>query len=268
MSFEAFSIDIRDGIAEVRITTPACGPAFWRECPDVFKDLDDNDDVRVVLLRGPDKCFSYGLDLMAMAGELGEVIAGAPNAEQRTKLLGIIEHMQGSPNAPARMSKPVIAAVHHWCIGAGLDLISGCDIRVCSASAKFSLREVRVGMVADVGSLQRLPAIIGEGATRELAFTGKDIDAERALRLGLVSEVFDDDDALWAGARALAADVAKNSPLVVRGIKNVMNRRLEAEVRDGLQYVAAWNSAYLPSEDLMEAMAAFAEKREPVFKGR
>lgn len=272
MSYAAFDVTSQDGIAEVHLKGPgkgnAMGPDFWRECPEVFRALDCDDDVRVVLLRGSGKAFSYGLDLMAMAGELGELISGAPGAAERTRLLDVIGAMQAGPDAAARCKKPVIAAVHGWCIGGGLDLIAACDVRVCSASARFSLREVKVGMVADIGSLQRLPWIIGEGATRELAFTGKDIDAQHALRIGLVNEVFDDDDALFAGARRLAEDIARNPPLVVQGIKRVMNARLRPALDEGLRQVATWNAAFLPSEDLAEAIAAFAERREPSFRGR
>lgn len=272
MSYAAFDVHHADGVAEVTLKGPgkgnAMGPDFWRECPEVFRALDADESVRVIVLRGSGKAFSYGLDLMAMAGELGGLIAGAPGAAERERLLEVIAAMQAGPDAAARCKKPVVAAVHGWCIGGGLDLAAACDVRLCSSTARFSLREVKVGMVADIGSLQRLPWIIGEGATRELAFTGKDIDAGHALRIGLVNEVFDDDDALFEGARRLAADIAKNPPLVVQGIKRVMNARIQSAIDEGLRQVATWNAAFLPSEDLAEAIAAFAEKREPSFRGR
>jgi enoyl-CoA hydratase len=268
----AFDVTTEGGIAEVSLKGPgkgnAMGPDFWRECPEVFRALDADPAVRVVVLRGSGKAFCYGLDLVAMAGELGPLMAPGAGPAERTRLLDLIGQMQSGPDAVAKCRKPVIAAVHSWCIGGGLDLISACDFRLCSASAKFSLREVKVAMVADVGSLQRLPHLIGEGATRELAFSGKDIDADRALRLGLVSEVFADDEALFAGARKAAADIARNPPLVVQGIKHIMNARLERSLADGLRQVAVWNSAFLASEDLGEAMSAFVEKREPHYQGK
>ncbi|RMH19340.1 MAG: crotonase/enoyl-CoA hydratase family protein [Gemmatimonadetes bacterium] len=272
MSLESLSIEIRDHIAEVTLLDPgkgnAQGPAFWKEAPKAFAELNDNDDVRVIVIKGSGRNFCYGLDLMAMSTEFGDVFGGPQMAEGRTRLLKLIREMQGALDVLARSPKPVIAAVHGRCIGGGLDLAAACDLRLCSKDASFSLREVKVAIVADVGSLQRLPPIIGEGATRELAFTGKDIDADRALSLGLVNEIFDDADALFAGARALAEEVAKNPPLVVQGIKQVMNRRVQHAIDDGLDYVAVWNSAFLQSEDLMEAIAAFAERREPHYKGR
>lgn len=268
---EAVSVVVEAGVADVVLSGPrgnAQGPAFWKEIPQVFGALDKDVDVRAVVVRGKGKGFCSGLDLMAMAGEMAELLVKDAGASERTRLLDVITAMQAALSSIFLCRKPVVAAVHGFCIGGGLDLAAACDLRVCSAGASFSLREVKVGIVADVGSLQRLPHIIGEAATRELAFTGKDIDAARALSLGLVSRVFDDDDALVVGAKAVATDIAGNSPLVVQGIKRVMNARIQREIDDGLRTVASWNAAYLPSEDLAEAMAAFAEKRAPKFTGR
>jgi enoyl-CoA hydratase len=189
-------------------------------------------------------------------------------AAGRTRLLELIGRMQQATNHIAHCRKPVIAAIHGWCIGGGLDVIAACDIRLCSADAKFSLREVKLAIVADIGSLQRLPHIIGDGHTRELAFTGKDIDANHALRIGLVNDVYATPEALLAAARAMARDIADNPPLVVQGIKQVMNYRTETDIADQLRYGAVWNSAFLQSSDLAEAIAALAERRAPRFQGQ
>lgn len=268
----AFHVSTHEHVATVTLLGPgkgnAMGPDFWRECPRVFAELDADDAVRVILLRGSGKTFSTGLDLMAMAGELGELLIANAGPVERTRLLSVIQQMQGALHSVFRCKKPVVAAVHGWCIGGGLDLVAAADVRVCSASARISLREVKVAIVADVGSLQRLPHIIGDAATRELALTGRDIDAARALALGLVSQVFPDDEALFAGAAELAAQIAQNPPLVVQGVKHLMNARIEPEISAGLRSVASWNAAFLGSEDLGEAMAAFAERRPGRFQGR
>jgi enoyl-CoA hydratase len=269
---ESLALQVEDAVATVTMVGPgkgnALGPAFWRELPELFATLDADSQVRAVVLRGSGKAFTYGLDLMGMAGELGPLILPGGGAPERTALLATIRRLQDAISSVARCRKPVIAAVHGWCIGGGLDLASACDVRLCSQDARFSLREVKVAMVADIGSLQRLPPIIGEGNTRELAFTGKDIDAARALRIGLVNEVYPDEDTLFAAALAMAKEIAANPPLVVSGIKEVMNAASEPKAQLGLAQVAAWNSAFLPSEDLQEAFAAFAERRPPSFKGR
>jgi enoyl-CoA hydratase len=272
-AYQSLRIEQADGIAELVLTGPgkgnALGPDFWREMPEALRALDADDSVRVILLRGDGANFTYGLDLMAMTESLGPLILGEGNlALERTKLLQLIEKMQAATEGLARCRKPVLAAVHGWCIGGGIDLIAACDFRYCSREAKFSLREVRVGITADLGALQRLPRIIGEGNARELAYTGGDVDAERALQMGLVNQVFATPEELLATARATARRIADNPPLVVQGAKQVMEYCADKSVADGLRYVAVWNSAFLQSHDLAEAFAAFAERRPPRFQGR
>ncbi|HSH58053.1 MAG TPA: enoyl-CoA hydratase-related protein, partial [Acidimicrobiales bacterium] len=154
-----------------------------------------------------------------------------------------------------------------WCIGAGVDLITACDIRLASADARFSVRETRLAMVADVGTLQRLPRIVGPGHAAELALTAKDITADRALAVGLVNEVFEDHDAVVAAARELAAEIATLSPLAVQGTKAILRHAQDHSVAESLDYVALWNTAFAGSNDVQEAMAAFLEKRPPNFTG-
>lgn len=269
--WKSLSVEISNYVAEVTLTGPgkgnAMGPDFWSEAADLFAQLDTDPDVRVVLLLGSGKNFTFGLDLVAMAGDFGPVMADKALAGPRTTFHNTVVRMQGGINAVADCRKPVIAAVQGWCIGGGIDLISAADIRYASADAKFSVREVRVAIVADMGSLARLPAIIGDGNTRELALTGKDIDAARAEKIGLVNDVFDDYDALLAGARATAAEIAANPPLVVQGVKNVLDHSRSGQVDSSLRYVAAWNAAFLASDDLTEAITAVFQKRPPKFTG-
>lgn len=270
--YRSLRVEKNGGVAEVILTGPgkgnAMGPDFWREMPELFAGLDRDEDVRAVIVRGEGDNFSYGLDLSSMMGSLGQHFDGNNQARERTRLLDLIEETQRAFNNVASCRKPTIAAVCGWCVGGGLDLIAACDIRLCSADARFSLREVKVAIIADLGSLQRLPHIIGEGHTRELAFTGKDIDADRARAIGLVSDVYETHEAALEAARRIGREIADNPPLVVQGIKEVMNRRIESSTAEGLRHVAVWNSAFLQSEDLAEAMAAFRERRAPRFKGR
>lgn len=179
-----------------------------------------------------------------------------------------ILRLQDSISSVARCPKPVVAAIHGYCIGGGVDLASACDIRLASADSTFSVRETRVAIVADLGSLQRLPRIIGKGHVAELAYTGKDITAERARQIGLVNEVFPHAEDAQGAAAELAEQIAANSPLAVQGTKAVLEACADRSVIQGLDYVATWNAGFLQSEDLTEAMTAFMAKRSPHFEGR
>src|SRR5438132_9446696 len=189
------------------------------------------------------------------------------DAYVRTRMLKDLKRMQGAVNAVADCPKPVIAAVHGYCIGGGIDLISACDIRVASADAVFSVRETKIAIVADLGTLQRLPGILARGHVAELAFTGKDITADRAHEIGLVNDVLPDVESLHKAALDLAGEIAANSPLAVQGTKAVLRAGEGRSVEEALDYVAVWNSAFLGSNDLVEAMTAFLQKRPPTFTG-
>ena len=270
-TYESVAVEIKDHVATVTLLGPgkgnAMGPAFWAELPAVFAELDADPQVRAIVLTGSGRNFSYGLDVAAMGDTLSPILAeGAlarPRAEFHTRLKG----MQQSITAVADCRTPTIASVHGWCIGGGVDLISAVDIRYASSDATFSVREVKLAIVADVGSLARLPLILSDGHLRELALTGKDIDAARAEKIGLVNDVYPDADTCLAAAHATAAEIAANPPLVVQGVKDVLDEQRTAAVSASLRYVAAWNSAFLPSKDLTEGIGAMVAKRPPTFTG-
>jgi enoyl-CoA hydratase len=265
---ETIAVETTDHIATVSLQHKTMTPTFFREVEEVFTGFARETDLRAVVVRAAGDHFTYGLDLKASFAAHGNLMTGASMAGPRMELRQLILDLQKSFNAIADCPVPVIAAVHGWVIGGGIDLISACDIRLASADAKLSVRETRIAIVADLGTLQRLPAIIGKGHTRELAFTGKDITAERAAEIGLVNHVYADRDALDQAAQDMAREIAANAPLTVRGVKQVLDYCEDKSVAEGLRYVATWNSAFLASEDLGEAAAAFMQKREPKFKGR
>jgi enoyl-CoA hydratase len=271
-NFECVRVAVSDHIAEVTMRAtgkaPRMGPSFWNEFSQVFRAIDADESVRVVLLRGEGQHFSTGLDLVAMGAEVAPLVGQPSFVTERTKLIELIERMQGAINSVAQCKKPVIAAIHGHCLGGGVDLATACDVRLCSDDAIFSVREVRLAMVADVGTLARLPSIVGQGVAREWSFTGDDIDAARAKSAGFVNDRFATAEELFDKARAMAARIAKNPPLTVQGVKQVLNDRSEREARESLRYVALYNAAFLPSEDLREALASFLEKRPAKFEGR
>jgi enoyl-CoA hydratase len=250
----------RDGaVAHLILTGPgkgnAMGPATWTELPAALDELEADPAIRALVVRGHGEHFSFGLDLKATAPAL----LGELDAYRRRELHATIVTMQTAFTRIATSRLPAIAAIHGWCIGAGIELAAACDIRYAHVGAKFSLREVQLAIVADLGGLQRLPLIVGEGHARELALTGKTIDAPRAAAIGLVNEVVEREEieGVVAYATEIAAQVATYSPLTVAGIKAVMNAQQGRSVADGLAYVATWNAAYLASSDLAAALDRF-----------
>ena len=270
-TYESVTIETKDHVALVTLVGPgkgnAMGPAFWSEMPDVFAALDADRDVRAIVITGSGRNFSYGLDLPAMGGMFAPLMNEGAMARPRTDFHTELLRMQKAINAVADCRTPTIASVHGWCIGGAVDLISAVDIRYASADARFSVREVRLAIVADMGSLARLPLILNDGHLRELALTGRDIDAARAEKIGLVNDVFEDADKALAAAHATAAEIAANPPLAVYGVKDVLDQQRTSAVSENLRYVAAWNAAFLPSKDLSEGISATFAKRPPQFTG-
>lgn len=262
-----FTIEHKNGVAWLTLNRPekrnAMDFAFYEELKAHFSQFDARADVRVVIVKANGKSFTVGTDLAAATSMLG---SGA--ADDRETLFRTIRELQRGIQAIEDCCKPVIVAVHGHCIGGGVDMICACDIRLAEKSSVFSIRETRMGIIADLGTLQRLPRIVGEGCSRELAFTGRDFGAAEAFDMRLVNRVYDNRSQLYDDAEILARQIADNPPLTVQGVKDVINYSRDASVEAGLRYTAQKNAAALLSEDLNEAIAAFRERRPPHFKGK
>jgi enoyl-CoA hydratase len=270
-SLSALRLDLQAPVATLWLDRPdarnAMNQAFFDDLPVAIQAINEAEAVRAVILAAEGPAFCAGLDLKAMAPAL--VDAGDGSAvEQRQALWRTIQTLQDALTAVGDCRVPVIAAVQGPCIGGGVDLITACDLRLASESATFAVRETQMAMVADLGTLQRLQQIVPQGHVADLVYTGRDIDADRAMRIGLVNDVSPDADALHDAAHTLAGRIAANAPLAVQGAKHVLKRQRKREVQDGLDYVALWNAAFLQSEDLSEALQAFRERRAPQFEGR
>jgi enoyl-CoA hydratase len=237
--------------------------AFFEGLTELFEEFDEDPEVRVVIIKAEGKSFTAGIDFL----EVGSLLQGR-GADFREDLRRKILQFQESMNVIEKCRKPVIAAVHSHCIGGGVDLLSACDIRMATHDTVFSIRETRVAIIADLGTLQRLPHIIGQGWFRELALTGRDFTAEEALKMGFITRVCENKEALLEVAKGLATDIAACPPLTVQGVKDVILYSRDNGVYPGLEYVAQKNAALLLSEDLMEAFKAFTEKRHPEYKGK
>ena len=245
----------------------AMSQEMWTGFPAAISELTNNPDIRVVVIAGRGKSFCSGLDISSV----GEAPGQSPppsGAIANLRQLEVTRSFQDGISAIANCPVPVIAAIHNHCVGAGIDLITACDIRLASADSIFSVRETRIGIVADVGTLQRLPDIVSAGHVAELAYTGKDFDAAHAEKIGLVNNVYPDVEAVQAAALKLASEIAANPPLAVRGTKFVLQQSENLTKEQSLLLNGLWTMATtLNSNDFMEAVGAFMEKRAPNFTG-
>jgi len=264
---DPIKVELDGHIARFTLNRPekmnAIGMDGIEQLTEIFTQIDKNPDIRVIILKAEGKCFTSGIDL----GALGSLATDGA-ADAREFLRKVILRAQDGMNVIEKCTKPVIAAVHGYCLGLGVDLLSACDIRISSQDAVFSVREAKMGIVADLGTLQRLPHIIGHGWSRELCLTGRDFSAEEALQMGFITRVCDSKEDLFDEAEKLAQEVASCAPLTIQGTKDVLLYSRDNGVDSGLKYVAQKNAAALLSEDIMEAITAAIEKRQPVFKGK
>lgn len=266
--YTCFDVVKEDGVAEVILSRPSklntMTPAFFNEVGEVFRHLDQDPDVHAILIWAKGRMFTAGLDLKSAASGMMQS-TGNP-VEDNVSFYWHVKHLQSSFTQLSKCKKPVIVAVHSLCLGGGVDLITAADIRLCTEDASFQVLETKIAIVADLGTLQRLSPIVGRGVAREMVFTSNPLNAKRALRHGLVNEVYASQEEMLKAARDMARKISSLSPLVVQGSKVVMNYADEHSIEEGLEHVALWNSAFLKSSDLAEAVGAFMSKREAKFK--
>ena len=270
MQFPFFEIELHEdeGYACLYLNRPekrnAMSWPFWRDLPKAVDYLSTLKKVRVVLVAGAGKSFTTGLDLEEFFQQFKDTLHGA-TGEEREKLTELIGVMQSGFRRIMSSPQVYIGCVHKHCIGGGLDLICACDVRLASKDASVSLRETKVAIVADMGSLNRLPFIVGDGHTRLMAFTGRDFSGEECKAMGLFSEVYESQDKMMAAARDLAQEIASNPSIILRGVKQNLNFQNGKSTLEGMDYVTTYNAAFLDTAALREMMTAFKERRRPVF---
>jgi enoyl-CoA hydratase len=268
MSFSCFNLTINDSIAHLELCRPdalnTMNGAFWEEIPRAFAAFDEDPRVRCVVISSTGKHFTAGLDLNWAAQSQGEAPVADPG-RARERFRRHVKWMQEPFNAVDRCRVPVIVAIQGGCIGGGVDFVTACDIRVGSADCFFTIQEVNIAIVADVGTLQRIPYLLPQGLIRELAYTGRRWMAEEAAAQGFLNHVFPDHAATVEGAFAMARQIAARSPLVITGIKQVLNAGRDMTIDQGLDYVAVWNAAMLQGQDVPRAITAQMTKGEVKF---
>jgi enoyl-CoA hydratase len=266
-SFETLELSTEEQVATVHLNRPdkanAMNGAMWDELQSCFEWLDQEPSVRVVILAGNGKHFCAGLDLAVFGDVHSESSDPARRAEQFRRM---VLRLQGNLTAIEKCRVPVLAAIHNTCIGGGVDMTCCADMRYATEDAYFSIREIDIGMTADVGTLQRLPRIIPDGVVRELAYTGRNMNAEEAREVGFVNRVFENKETMMREETAIARAIASKSPLAVRGTKEMMLFSRDHSVSEGLNYIATWNSGMMSQIDLQAGMQAQMNKTQATYE--
>ena len=235
---------------------------FWADLPRLMSALDCDETIRCAIISGAGKHFTGGMDLAAFT-DISRLFENEPGRAAYA-MRDLILKLPDAFNAIERARFPVIAAIHGACIGAGVDLVTACDLRLASTDAYFSIEEINIGMAADVGTLQRLPKLIAPSVAAELAYTGRRFTAAEARDFGLVSQIADDQAGVIEIAERLATSIAAKSPLAIAGIKRNLAYARDHSVADGLDYIATWNAGMLRANELMTAIQARMAKSEAV----
>lgn len=266
--------ELSNGVFDVRLNRPKTQNSFnfqlWRDITSVFNFLSDYSKCRCVVLSGGNsKSFSSGIDLTTGITELFEILNdnNLDTARKARHLRSIIKTAQNGFTAVEKCEKPVICAIHGYCIGAGVSLASCCDIRYSTADALFTIKEVDIGIAADVGILQRIQYLVGNDSwSRELAYTGREFSGSEAFKLGFCSRVFDTKDECFSSSIDLATRIAEKSPVAVQGAKLAMNYARNHGVDDSLDWQLTWNQSQLQTDDIILNAAAKMKKEKAQFK--
>ncbi|KAJ5769525.1 Delta(3-5)-Delta(2-4)-dienoyl-CoA isomerase [Penicillium odoratum] len=242
--------------------------AMWLEMRQLFTRLSDDPNIRAVVLSGAGKkAFTAGLDVKA-ASEGGTLSQeGGDPARRAVYFRRHVAEFQDCITSIEKCEKPVIVAMHGYSFGLAIDICTAADVRICSRDVKFAVKEVDIGIAADIGTLTRLPKVVGSfGWVKEVALSARVFGAEEALRVGLVNAVYGDKkEAVVAGLK-MAGLMATKSPIAVQGTKEILNYSRDHPVQDGLRYTGVWNSASIQTEDVSKALLSGIQKRTPTFE--
>ena len=268
MTYKSFTVTLAEHIAHVQLSRPealnSMNADFWVELPQCMRDIEASGEARVIVISSTGKHFSAGMDLGVFSNPKSVPMGGDPG-RMAENLRRVVLQLQATLSSLEEVRLPVLAAIHGGCIGGALDMVCAADCRYATADAYFTIKETELGMTADVGTLQRLPKLIPQGVVRELAFTGRNFSAQEALALGLVNQVFESQEAMLAGVMAIAAQIAKHSPLAVTGCKEMLNYSRDHSVADSLKYMATWQSGMFRPHDMMKTFQAKATKSQAQF---
>ena len=261
-----FKLTVIDHVAHLVLNKPEAlntmHRTFWRELDAVLTRLHKSSDARVLLLSSTGKHFSAGMALETFSGD-GMMDDQTP--EGRAAVFDSLQDIQSTFTKLETLRIPVIAAIQGGCIGGAVDLVTACCIRYASAEAFFCIQEINIGLVADVGTLQRLPKLMPLGVVKELAYTGRRLPAQKALGYGLVNEVFDTHDAMLTAALQCAKEIASKPPVAIWGTKQVIHYARDHSVDDALKQMGWVQGAIWSNSHVGEAVTAMKQKRAAEF---
>jgi enoyl-CoA hydratase len=269
MSYKSLEVTVENHIAHVKLNRPealnAMNADFWKEFPIAIREIDAKGEARVIVLSSTGKHFCAGMDLAVFTSGNSIPMQGDPS-RMAENLRRVVLQLQEAFNVLENARLPVLSAIHGGCIGGAVDMVCASDSRYCTEDAFFTIKETQLGMTADLGTLQRLPHLIPQGIMRELAYTGRNVDAAEAKEIGLVNKVFTNQETMLEGVMAIAQDIAKQSPVAVAGCKEMINYSRDHSVADSLKYMATWQSGMFRPQDMMKCFQAKAMKTEPEFE--
>jgi enoyl-CoA hydratase len=261
-----FSLSWIDHVAHLALNRPEAlntmSPTFWRELDALLRQIHDEGRARALVISSTGKHFSAGMALETFGGA---ITMDDQSPEGRAAIFDLLTDMQATFSRLEALRVPVIFAVQGGCVGAGVDMICAGCIRYASADAFFCIQEINIGMVADVGTLQRLPKLMPMGMVKELAYTGRRLGAQRALTLGLVNEVFDSHAATVDAALQCAREIASKPPVAIWGTKQAVNYARDHSVEDSLRQMGWLQGAIWSNAHVREAITAGKERRTGEF---
>lgn len=258
----SFTLSIQDHIAHLVLNRPEAmntmHPTFWRELDEVLAHLHRTGEARALVISSTGKHFSAGMALETFGGA---ILLDDRSPEGRAAIFDLLTDMQATFTRLENLRMPVIAAIHGGCVGGAVDMVAAACIRYATRDAFFCIQEINIGMVADVGTLQRLPKLMPLGLLKELAYTGRRLPAERALACGLVTELFDTHADLVAGALACAREIAAKPPVAIWGTKQAVHYARDHGVEDSLRQMGWLQGAIWSNRHVGEAVQAMQHKR-------
>lgn len=261
-----FELNIDQHIAHLVLNRPdrlnALDMTVWRELDEVLQQLHQANQARVLVISSTGKHFSAGMSLEAF-GE--SVSMDDQSAEGRAAIFDMLGGLQATFTRLETLRIPVIVAIQGGCIGGAVDMVTAACMRYASADAFFCIQEINIGMVADVGTLQRLPKLMPMAVVKELAYTGRRLSADKALQYGLVNEVLADAAAALAAAMKTAAEIASKPPVAIWGTKQALHYARDHSVDDALKQMGWLQSGIWSNPHVKEAITAFQKKQAASF---